>query len=343
MMGKIAVLGDNLVNVIAAGEVVERPANVLKELLENSIDAGAGNIVVNIEQGGLELISVADDGCGMAPEDLGVAFDRHATSKIRRPEDLERIVTMGFRGEALAAIAAVAQVRAVSRTAENAEACCIEIDCGRAGPVRPCSGTVGTTVEVRNLFYKLPARRKFLRTPGTEMKHLLEHFTRIALANLHLEMTVVHNGREVFRLARNEPARERIRRLIADDIAEELVEFSASEKGLSIRGLLGRPAAARTSNRYQYVFLNGRFIRDRFVSHAMQEAYRGLLEPGRFPPAFVWLEMPPDTYDVNVHPMKLEVRFYDSNLVHSQILAAMREKLMSLDLDVAGVLPAGSG
>jgi DNA mismatch repair protein MutL len=342
MMGKIAVLGDNMVNVIAAGEVVERPASVLKELLENSIDAGAASIIVTIEDGGLELISVTDDGSGMAGDDLAMAFQRHATSKIHREEDLERIATMGFRGEALASIAAVAQVRAVSRMADSVEAACIEIDCGVMAPLRPCSGSVGTTVEVRKLFYKLPARRKFLRTANTEMKHITEHFTRIALSHCRLDMTLIHNGREVCRLTANQPARDRIRELLSEGIAEDLVEFASREKGLNINGLLGRPAAARTSNKYQYVFLNGRFIRDKFISHAMQEAYRGMMEPGRFPVAVVWIEMPFDAYDVNVHPMKLEVRFYDSNLVHSQVLGAMREKLMSLDLDVTGILPGRS-
>jgi DNA mismatch repair protein MutL len=341
-MGKIAVLGDNMVNVIAAGEVVERPASVLKELLENCIDAGATSIIVTIEEGGLELISVTDDGSGMAPDDLAMAFQRHATSKISRQEDLERISTMGFRGEALASIASVAQVKAVSRMADSIEAACIEIDCGTMGQVRPCSGTVGTTVEVRKLFYKLPARRKFLRTPNTEMKHITEHFTRIALAHCGLDMTLIHNGRQVARLTRNTPPRQRIQQLLSEAIAEDMVDFASREKGLSIRGLLGRPVAARTSNKYQYVFLNGRFIRDKFISHATQEAYRGMMEPGRYPIAFIWIEMPFDAYDANVHPMKLEVRFYDSNLVHSQVMGAIREKLMSLDLDVSGVLPAGA-
>jgi DNA mismatch repair protein MutL len=339
-MGKIAVLGDNMVNVIAAGEVIERPASVLKELLENSIDAGPRSIIVAIEDGGLELISVTDDGCGMAADDLAMAFQRHATSKIHREEDLERIATMGFRGEALASIAAVAQVRAVSRMPTSIEAAALEIDCGVMGQVRPCSGAEGTTVEVRKLFYKLPARRKFLRTPNTEMKHITEYFTRIALAHCQLDMTLIHNGREVCRLPRNQSPGQRLRELLSGDIAEDLVEFGSQEKGLSIRGLLGRPTAARTSNRYQYVFLNGRFIRDKFITHATQEAYRGLMEPGKFPVAFLWIEMPFDAYDVNVHPMKLEVRFYDSNLVHSQVLAVMREKLMSLDLDVAASLSA---
>jgi DNA mismatch repair protein MutL len=338
-MGKIAVLGDNMVNVIAAGEVIERPASVLKELLENSIDSGPTSIIVSIEEGGLELISVTDDGCGMAADDLAMAFQRHATSKLRREEDLERIATMGFRGEALASIASVAQVRAVSRVPTSVEATSIEIDCGVMGQVRPCSGTVGTTVEVRKLFYKLPARRKFLRTANTEMKHIVEHFTRIALSHCELDMTLVHGGREVCRLKRNQPARERVRELLSDGIAEDLVEFASQEKGLTIRGLLGRPTSARTSNKYQYTFLNGRFIRDKFISHAMQEAYRGLMEPGKFPVAFLWITMPFDAYDVNVHPMKLEVRFFDSNLVHSQVHAVMREKLMSLDLDVSGTLP----
>ncbi|MHC4159554.1 MAG: DNA mismatch repair endonuclease MutL, partial [Planctomycetota bacterium] len=199
-MGQIVTLDQNMINMIAAGEVIERPASVAKELVENSIDAGATSITVSMGDGGRKLISVTDNGCGMDGEDLARAFESHATSKIKTSKDLQGISTLGFRGEALASIASVAQVRAISRTKDSAEGNCIEIDCGNKGTVGPCSADYGTTIQVRDLFYKLPARRKFLKTANTEGGHITEHFTRIALANCDLDMTLTHNDRELHRL-----------------------------------------------------------------------------------------------------------------------------------------------
>ncbi|MDO8302970.1 MAG: DNA mismatch repair endonuclease MutL, partial [Sedimentisphaerales bacterium] len=307
-MGKIAVLDENMVNMIAAGEVVERPASVVKELLENSIDAGAKKIIVAIEDGGKRLISISDDGCGMDADDLTKAFVPHATRKIRTSDDLGHIATMGFRGEALASIASVAQVKAVSRQADSLEAACIEFDCGTKTAVSPCSGGYGTTIEVRNLFYKLPARQKFLRTANTEMSHITEQFTRIALAHCELDLTLSHNGKELYRLLGGQAIRQRIAALLSEQIANAMIEFSSSERGLEVVALLGRPDAARATSDYQYVFLNGRFIKDKFISHALKEAYRGLIEPGKFPVIFLFLQMPYTAYDVNVHPTKIEVR-----------------------------------
>ena len=217
-MGQIVALDRNMVNMIAAGEVIERPASVVKELMENSIDAGATSITVSLEDGGSKLIAVSDDGSGMDAEDLGQAFEPHTTSKIRNSADLLSISTLGFRGEALASIASVAQVRAVSRTRDSAAAHCIEIDCGEKGAVSPCSGDYGTTIQVRDLFYKMPARRKFLRTANTEMSHITEQFTRIALAKVDLNLALMHNGREVYRLTAgrtNMDERERISQLFS--------------------------------------------------------------------------------------------------------------------------------
>ena len=339
-MGKIVVLDDNMINMIAAGEVIERPASVVKELLENSIDAGAGKIVVTIEDGGRKLISVVDDGCGMAADDLSVAFQPHATSKIRTSDDLMKISTMGFRGEALASIAAVSMVSIVSRTADSIEGSRIEIDCGQRQEVTPCSSDCGTAVEVRNIFYKLPGRRKFLRTANTEMTHITEHFTRIALANCGLDMTLIHNGRQLHRLVGGQGLRERIGRLFSKDIAENLLETRSDEKGMRIFALLGTPNGTRGSNKFQYAFLNKRFIRDKFVGHALKEAYRGLIDPNKYPVVFMFLELSPDAFDVNVHPTKIEVRFENANLIHSQVLAVMREKLLGSDLEVGGRLPS---
>jgi len=338
-MGQIVTLDQNMVNMIAAGEVIERPASVVKELMENSIDAGATKITVSIEDGGRKLISVADNGCGMDAEDLARAFESHATSKIKTSSDLRGISTLGFRGEALASIGSVAQIRAVSRTKDLAVANCIEIDCGNKGLVSPCSADYGTIVQVRDLFYKLPARRKFLKTTNTEMTHIIEHFTRIALANSNLDMILRHNGRELYRLSARQGICERIAELLSSEISEDLVETESDEKGLHIFALLGRPSISRTSSKFQYVFLNGRFIRDKFISHAIKEAYRGHLEPNRFPVVFLFIQMSCEDIDVNVHPTKIEVRFYNANLVHSQILGCLREKLLGTNLETHAKLP----
>ncbi|MHC5088133.1 MAG: DNA mismatch repair endonuclease MutL, partial [Planctomycetota bacterium] len=342
-MSKIAVLDDNMINMIAAGEVIERPASVVKELLENSIDAGATKVVIEVEQGGRDLIRIIDNGSGMDADDLALAFEPHATSKIRVSDDLFGIRTMGFRGEALASIGSVAKVIVTSRTPDAIEAHTIANDCGDKSEVRPCSGDVGTTIEVRNLFYKLPARQKFLKTPKTEMGHITEHFTRIALANSDLDLTLCHNGREVYRLLSGQGVRDRIRVLFGQALAEDLIETGRDERGMQIRALLAKPVAARASGKYQYLFLNGRFIRDRFVLHAVKEAYRGLMEPNKFPVVFLFIQMPPEDYDVNVHPTKTEVRFDNANRIHSQVLAVLRDKLLSTNLNVDGAVPAAGG
>ncbi len=338
-MGRIVHLDQNMINMIAAGEVIERPASVVKEMMENSIDADAGRIAVTVEDGGRKLIAITDDGCGMDAEDLEAAFASHATSKIKSTDDLNGILTLGFRGEALASIASIAQVRAVSRTPEAIQAHCVEIDCGQRGPVSPCSGDVGTTVQIRDLFYKTPARRKFLRTANTEMSHITEQFTRIALAHLQLDLTLIHNNRESYRLPKGQDLKQRIGQLFPMLPVEDLIEAESSEKGIHIHALLGHPRASRTNNRFQYAFLNGRFVRDKFISHAVKEAYRNLLEANRFPVVFLFIEMPPTDYDVNVHPTKTEVRFYNSNLIHSQVLGALREKLLGTDLHISATLP----
>jgi DNA mismatch repair protein MutL len=324
---------------IAAGEVIERPASVVKELMENSIDAGATEITVAIEDGGRRLISITDNGSGMEADDLDTAFESHATSKIKDANDLSAIATLGFRGEALASIASIAQVRAVSRTRDSDQAHCLEIDCGNKKPVSPYSGDVGTTIQVRDIFYKTPARRKFLRTANTEMGHISEQFTRIALAAGALDLTLIHNGKELYRLSKDLGLRERIATLFPMLPTDDLIETQTSEKSIHILAFLGRPSSSRTNNRFQYAFLNGRFIRDKFISHAIKEAYRGLLEPNRFGVVFLFIEMAPSEYDVNVHPTKVEVRFFNSNLVHSQVLGTMREKLLGTDLHVSARLP----
>ena len=356
-MGRITVLDPNMVNMIAAGEVVERPASAVKELMENSIDAGAHAITVEIEDGGRRLIRVTDDGSGMDEEDLVKAFMTHATSKIRTHDDLRAIATMGFRGEALASIASVAQIKAVTRQHDTNAALCLEIDCGEFLPVAPASADVGTRIQVRDLFYKLPARRKFLRTANTEFGHISEQFVRIALGSCRMEeessepisplqLTLIHNGREVHRLAAGQTLSQRLQVLFPSlyvDGSDALVNLYSQERGVRLAGLLGKPRLARTSNKFQYVFLNGRFVRDKLISHAIKEAYRGLLEPNRFAVVFLYLDMPYEDYDVNVHPTKVEVRFYNGNLVHSQVLGVLREILLRTDLNLEARLPEATG
>lgn len=333
-MSKIVVLDDNMINMIAAGEVIERPASVAKELLENAIDAGATKIVIRIEDGGRKLISVTDNGGGIDAEDIPKAFMPHATSKLKCRDDLFNISTLGFRGEALASIAQVSKTTLTSRTADSIEANTISIDCGIKEPLKPTSGDCGTTIEVRDLFYKLPARRKFLRTPNTEMTHITEHFTRIALSHCGLDLTLIHNNRQLYKLTAGQSKRKRIEELFSKQIAVDLLETQSSEKGIEISTLLAKPCSARGSNKFQYVFLNNRCIKDKFISHAMKEAYRGLLEPNKHPVVFLFLNIDPADYDVNVHPTKTEVRFINANLIHSQVLAVLREKLLSTNLDV---------
>jgi DNA mismatch repair protein MutL len=338
-MGQIKVLDDNMVNMIAAGEVIERPASVVKELVENSIDAGATEITIQIEDGGKKLIRVIDNGCGMDSEDLSVAFESHATSKLKTSADLLNISTMGFRGEALASIASVAKVTLTSRPLDAIEGYRIEIDCGSKEAVRPCSADTGTIVEVRNLFYKLPARKKFLRTANTEMTHITEQFTRIALSHTDISMALFHNDRELYRLAGGGSVKERIRNLFSVELAGSLLELQSSERELEVTALLCKPENNRANARFQYFFLNSRFIRDKFLAHSVREAYRGLIEPNKYPIVFLFLRMPSRNFDVNVHPTKIEVRFDNPNLVYSQILALIREKLLSMDLDVQVKLP----
>lgn len=337
-MGKIAVLEQSMVNLIAAGEVIERPASIVKELLENSIDAGATRIRLDVEDGGRQLIRVVDDGAGMDADDLALAFQPHATSKVRAADDLHRIATLGFRGEALASIAAVCKLTAISRTPDALHGHRLEIDCGVKSPVQPCAADVGTTIEARHLFYKLPARRKFLRAAATEFSHISEQFIRIALAFERLELTLSHNGRVVYHLVSGQTLAERIGALFGDSIGASLLSASRVSDDLAIKALLGKPDIAKSSAAYQYIFLNRRYIRDKSIQHAVKEAYRGLIEPNKFPAVFLFLQMPPDAFDINVHPTKIEARFENPSRIYSETLAALRDKLLSANLDVSGRL-----
>ena len=327
-MPSIRILSEHLVNQIAAGEVIERPASVVKELLENAIDAQATRLTVELEEAGKKLIRVSDDGSGIPAADVPLALASHATSKIASAEDLERISTLGFRGEALASVASVADVRLVSRTADALEAVEVAVSGGKAEPARPTSGPVGTTVEVRNLFRYVPARRKFLKTDATEMGHITEQVARVALAYPAVHIAVTHNGRSVYELPSSDSVRDRIAAFFGADLAEPLLEIGSEEPAGRLWGLVGPPHVSRATAAAQYLFINGRYVRDRSLSHALREAYRGLLEGNRQPVAFLFLSVPPDRVDVNVHPTKVEVRLRDAHLLYGQLLAAVRERML---------------
>ncbi len=325
-------LSPSVVNKIAAGEVIERPASALKELLENALDAGATRIDVAIGQGGSELLRVTDNGCGIEADELPLAIASHATSKISDADDLFHVRTLGFRGEALASMAEVSHLVIRSRTAAAHEGAELEVVGGEARPVAPCGCASGTTVEVRRLFFNTPVRRKFLRTTQTEMGHLAEAFSRVALSHPQVHMTLRHNDRVLHDLPPTETWTERIAALFGADVSEALIGVSGSDGPTRLVGWVGHPQASRPNNRMQYLFLNGRYVRDRSLAHALGEAYRGLLISGRYPIAFLRLDMPPDAVDVNVHPTKLEVRFHDSGRVYSLMLGTLRKKFLASDL-----------
>ena len=336
-------LSPEIVNRIAAGEVIERPASVVKELVENALDAGATQIDVVVEDGGRRLISVRDNGGGMDAEDLALAFVPHATSKISGEDDLFNIRTMGFRGEALASVASVSHAHILTRPRGSADGAGYEIraDGDTLGEVRPAASAEGTTITIRDLFYNTPARRKFLRTADTEFGHVVEQLARLALPNAAAGFTLTHNGRPVQRLLAGQSLRQRLTELYGAELGESLIEFAGRDRAVEVRGLLGPPAAARATARFQYFFVNGRYVHDRFLAHALREAYRGLVDPSRCPLAFVFIRMDPGELDVNVHPTKIEVRFRNGQFVHSQVFGTIREALNRPDMVPAAEIAAG--
>src|ERR1051325_8342114 len=339
-MSKIRVLPDHISNLIAAGEVVERPASVAKELIENAIDAGATRITIDIEGGGRRLLKITDGGEGMSRDDAVLSFERHATSKISRAEDLNAIGTLGFRGEALASIASVARIELLTRTEDVAAGTRVVIEGGRMRDVKDAAHPRGTTITARDLFFNTPARRKFLRSEATESYHLTNLVTHYALAHPELNFTLTNNGRETLRVAAAKDLRERAYQIFGAQFLDGLLEVNnavsePAETSFSlpqiarVRGFVSAPRERRTSRDAQFLFVNGRFVRDRLSGRALSEGYRSILPHGVYPVALLFIDVPLEEVDVNVHPAKTEVRFRRAAAVADAVREAVRAGLAS--------------
>ena len=325
-MSVIHLLSDQLISQIAAGEVVERPASALKELLENSLDAGSTDINVSLMQGGVKQLRVADNGVGVALDDLALALTRHATSKINSLDDLENVASLGFRGEALASIASISRTQLISRHSNEKHAWRIGSDGADVGSPEPAALDAGTIVEVNDLYFNTPARRKFLKTEATEFGHCEDAFKRIALSRPDVSFMLQHNGRALMRLSAAEPQKRFVDVLGADFAAEALMVDEAAA-GLRFWGMTAKPTFSRHSRDTQYVYVNGRFVRDKLISHAIRQAYQDVMHGDRHPAFVLFLELDPSLVDVNVHPAKTEVRFRDGQTVHRFIFHALNKAL----------------
>ncbi|NBF05815.1 DNA mismatch repair endonuclease MutL [Pseudomonas sp. Fl5BN2] len=328
---RIELLSPRLANQIAAGEVVERPASVIKELLENSLDSGAKRIDVDVEQAGVKLLRVRDDGSGISSDDLPLALARHATSKIRDLEDLERVMSLGFRGEALASISSVARLTLTSRTRDAEQAWQVETEGRDMAPrVQPAAHPVGTSVEVRDLFFNTPARRKFLKAEKTEFDHLQEVIKRLALARFDVAFHLRHNGKSILSLheAKDDAARaRRVAAVCGSGFLEQALPIEVERNGLHLWGWVGLPTFSRSQADLQYFYVNGRAVRDKLVAHAVRQAYRDVLFNGRHPTFVLFFEVDPSVVDVNVHPTKHEVRFRDGRMVHDFLYGTLHRAL----------------
>ena len=346
MSDRIRLLPDSVSNQIAAGEVVNRPASVVKEMMENAVDAGAHNVTVNFRDGGKELIQVVDDGCGMSPIDARLAFDRHATSKISRVDDIYTLTTFGFRGEALASIAAVAEVQLRTRQHEDELGTQIEIAGGAFRSQQVVSCPPGTQFVVRNLFYNVPARRRFLDKSATEARHITAEFQRVVLCHPEIAFQLYNNDAPLYNLP-SASFRQRIVGVIGKHIANNLLEVGADTSIVQISGFVGRPSASKQTNRDQFLFVNGRYFKSAYFHKAILQAYENLIPAGTQPSYFLYLKIDPERIDVNVHPQKIEIKFDDNNAVWQIINAAVRESLgklgmvpmMDFDVDTSVEIP----
>ncbi|MBR4167340.1 MAG: DNA mismatch repair endonuclease MutL [Bacteroidales bacterium] len=323
----LRILPGNIANMIAAGEVVQRPASVVKELMENSVDAGADQVSVVIADSGRTLIQVIDNGCGMTPDDAVLCFERHATSKIATAEDLQQILTFGFRGEALASIAAVSEVTLKTRTEDNETGCQVEFAASSHLSTKEVSAPKGTNVAVRNLFYNIPARRKFLKSDNVEFKHIVEEFSRVALTRPEIGFSLSHNGKDIFVLKPAKSLKYRIMDLMGPSVASDLVDVSADTSVVSLRGFVGRPDTAKKTLGNQFFFVGGRYFRSPYFHKAVMKAYEGLVPEGVTPSYFIYLETDPRSIDVNISPTKTEVKFEDESFLFQVIYAAVKETL----------------
>jgi len=342
-MGKLKVLPVNVANLIAAGEVVGRPASVVKELMENSVDAGAASVDVIITDAGRTLIQVVDNGCGMSKSDAVLCFERHATSKIAAAEDLDAILTYGFRGEALASIAAVSSVTLKTRRKEDAFGTKVQTDTQNVR-TSDCSCPTGANFEIRNLFYNTPARRKFLKSDNVEFKHIVEEFTRVALSKPDINFSLTHNERKVFVLKAAKSLKYRILDLMGSTVVGDIVDFDTTTPLMRVYGFVGRPDTARKTPGNQYFFLNGRYFRSAYLHKAVMNAYEELVPEGMNPPYFIYLEVDPHITDVNIHPTKTEIKFEDEQLIFQSLYACVREVLgknsfgADIDFDTEGAV-----
>ena len=341
MSSKIKILPDHIINKIAAGEVVERPASVIKELIENSIDAGATEILIDIEQAGRRLIRIADNGSGMSKEDACIAFERHATSKISNDADLEAIRTMGFRGEALSSIAAVSQVRLLTSERTASPGILIEIEGGTLKNTSDAAASRGTSIEVMHLFYNTPARLKFLKSPATEFSHVLTAVSRQAMAYPSVRFKLTHNKKIVLDLPPARSALERVVHLYGNDVADNVFEFAGNSDSIRIAGFISRPAYTRANRMHQDFFVNGRTVRNAALTHALYSAYGDMLMRDRHPLGFIFIELDPALVDVNMHPAKAEVRFRNQTQIHDLVRDVIRESLRThgMPLTETSVVP----
>ena len=324
---KIKVLSDEMASRIAAGEVVERPASVVKELMENSLDAGATEIFVWLEKSGTAVIRITDNGAGMTPEDLALAVERHATSKLREDDDLFRIATLGFRGEALPSIGSIAKMAISSRPASSVNGAKLAVDGGKKGEVHAAAAALGTTIEIRDIFYNTPARRKFLKAPATELSHVCDVVNRMALANPQVHFRLQHDGRTVADYVAVKQERDRLQQVLGIDVAKNLKPFSFTQGEMTVSGFLSTAPTSFPNARYLFTFVNRRYVRDKVLTHAVLHGYDTLLMKGQYPAVVLFLELPFEEVDVNVHPAKYEVRFRRQSDVHETVSRSIRSAL----------------